>query len=85
MRKRYQVAIVGAGPSTIFAALTLSNDGLENMAIFERGKDIHERKRGRGMELPCGWEIGVYTLLEIPTELGVRQSKTLCDISNHNP
>jgi thioredoxin reductase len=34
MRKRYQVAIVGAGPSAIFAALTLSNDGLENMAIF---------------------------------------------------
>jgi uncharacterized FAD-dependent dehydrogenase len=55
MRKRYQVAIVGAGPSAIFAALTLSNFGLEDMAIFERGKDIHKRKRGRGMELLCGW------------------------------
>ena len=55
MRKRYQVAIVGAGPSTIFAALTLSNFGLEDMGIFERGKDIYERKRGRGMELLCGW------------------------------
>jgi uncharacterized FAD-dependent dehydrogenase len=54
MKKRYQVAIIGAGPSAIFAALTLSNGGLE-MAIFERGKDIHERKRGRGMELLCGW------------------------------
>ena len=55
MRKRYQVAIVGAGPSAIFAALTLSKVGMEDIAIFERGKDIHERKRGRGMELLCGW------------------------------
>jgi uncharacterized FAD-dependent dehydrogenase len=55
MRKRYQVAIVGAGPSAIFAALTLSKAGAEDLAIFERGKDIHERKRGRGMELLCGW------------------------------
>lgn len=55
MRKRYQVAIVGAGPSAIFAALTLSKVGMEDMAIFERGKDIHERKRGRGMELLRGW------------------------------
>ena len=55
MGKRYQVAIVGAGPSAIFAALTLSKVGIEDMAIFERGKDIHERKRGRGMELLCGW------------------------------
>ena len=54
MKKRYQVAIIGAGPSAIFAALTLSNGG-SDMAIFERGKDIHERKRGRGMELLCGW------------------------------
>ena len=55
MRKRYQVAIVGAGPSAIFAALTLSRVGIGDVAIFERGKDIHERKRGRGMELLCGW------------------------------
>jgi uncharacterized FAD-dependent dehydrogenase len=55
MKKRYQVAIVGAGPSAIFAALTLSRGGMKDMVIFERGKDIHERKRGRGMELLCGW------------------------------
>ncbi len=55
MRKRYHVAIVGAGPSAIFAALTLSKVGVEDMAIFERGKDIHERKRGQGMDLLCGW------------------------------
>jgi uncharacterized protein len=55
MKKQYQVAIVGAGPSSIFAALTLSKGGMKDVAIFERGKDIHERKRGRGMELLCGW------------------------------
>jgi len=55
MIKRYQVVIVGAGPSAIFAALTLSKVGIGDVAIFERGKDIHERKRERGMELLCGW------------------------------
>jgi uncharacterized protein len=55
MKKRYQIIIVGAGPSAIFAALILSKHGVVDVAIFERGKDIHERKRGRGMELLCGW------------------------------
>ncbi|NWF94036.1 MAG: FAD-dependent oxidoreductase [Syntrophaceae bacterium] len=55
MTNRYQVVIVGAGPSAIFAALTLMKGNVESVAIFERGKDIHERKRGRGMELLCGW------------------------------
>ncbi len=55
MRDRYQVAIIGAGPSGIFSALTLSMAGVENIAIFERGKDIAARKRERGMELLCGW------------------------------
>ncbi len=55
MKKQYQVAIVGAGPSAIFAALTLSKGSVKNLVIFEKGKDIHERKRGRGMELLCGW------------------------------
>jgi uncharacterized protein len=55
MKKQYQVAIVGAGPSAIFAALTLSKGSMKNLVIFEKGKDIHERKRGRGMELLCGW------------------------------
>ena len=55
MKRRYQVAIIGAGPSAIFAALALTRNGVRDIAIFERGKDIHERKRGRGMELLCGW------------------------------
>jgi len=55
MQKGYQVAIVGSGPSAIFAGLTLTKAGVRGIAIFEKGKDIHERKRGRGMELLCGW------------------------------
>src|SRR4030042_564391 len=55
MQKEYQVVMVGSGPSAIFAALTLSGAGVREIAIFEKGKDIDERKRGRGMELLCGW------------------------------
>ena len=55
MKRRYRVIIVGSGPSGIFAALTLSRAGVKDIAIIERGKDIQERKRGRGMELLCGW------------------------------
>ena len=55
MKKRYRVIVVGSGPSGIFAALTLSRAGVKDIAIIERGKDIQERKRGRGMELLCGW------------------------------
>jgi len=40
MKKQYQVAIVGAGPSAIFAALTLSKSGMKDIVIFEKGKDI---------------------------------------------
>jgi uncharacterized FAD-dependent dehydrogenase len=55
MQKEYQVVIVGSGPSAIFAALTLTINDVKDIAIFEKGKDIHERKRERGMELLCGW------------------------------
>ncbi len=55
MKKRYRVIIVGSGPSGIFAAITLSRAGVKDIAIIERGKDIQDRKRGRGMELLCGW------------------------------
>lgn len=55
MKKRYRVIIVGSGPSGIFAALRLSRVGVKDIAIIERGKDIQQRKRERGMELLCGW------------------------------
>jgi uncharacterized FAD-dependent dehydrogenase len=46
--------IVGSGPSAIFAELPLTINAEKDIAIFEKGKDIHERKRERGMELLCG-------------------------------
>jgi uncharacterized FAD-dependent dehydrogenase len=39
-----EVAVVGAGPAGLFAALQLIELGFKPV-IFERGKDIHERKR----------------------------------------
>ncbi len=53
MKREYQVVVIGAGPSAIFSALTLSEAGIKDIAMFEKGKDIDERKRGRGMELLC--------------------------------
>lgn len=42
--KNKKVIIVGFGPAGIFAALTLLQNGIEPI-IFERGKNVHERKR----------------------------------------
>ncbi len=55
MKKKYDVILIGAGPSTIFATLILVEAGIEKIAIFEKGKDIHERKRGIPKDLLCGW------------------------------
>lgn len=55
MKKKYDVILIGAGPSTIFAALNLVEAGLQEIALFEKGKDIQERKRGIAKDLLCGW------------------------------
>lgn len=55
MRNKYKIIIVGAGPSSIFSALILSRAGINNIAIFEKGKDIEYRKRQEAMDLLCGW------------------------------
>ena len=38
------VTIIGAGPAGLFAALTLLEYGVKPI-VYERGKDIHERKK----------------------------------------
>lgn len=38
------VTIIGAGPAGLFAALTLLEHGVKPI-VYERGKDIHERKK----------------------------------------
>ncbi|MGQ9637817.1 MAG: NAD(P)/FAD-dependent oxidoreductase [Thermodesulfobacteriota bacterium] len=55
MKKKYKIIIIGTGPSAIFSALTLIEAGLGEIALFEKGKDIHERKREKGTDLLCGW------------------------------
>lgn len=55
MKKKYKIIIIGTGPSAIFSALTLIEAGLGEIALFEKGKDIHERKREKGRDLLCGW------------------------------
>jgi flavin-dependent dehydrogenase len=44
----YQVIIVGAGPSGIFAALTLADLGIEPVLLLEQGKDLSQRERLNG-------------------------------------
>ncbi|MBF0495094.1 MAG: FAD-dependent oxidoreductase [Deltaproteobacteria bacterium] len=51
----YQVIIIGAGPAGIFAALTLIEAGVTDVAIFDQGKDITERERHVGRDLLMGW------------------------------
>lgn len=54
MKPKYRVVIVGSGHSAIFWACTLVENENEDITILERGKDIHEHRRGRAMELLCG-------------------------------
>jgi uncharacterized FAD-dependent dehydrogenase len=51
----YQVIIVGAGPSGIFAALTLADLGIEPVLLLEQGKDLSQRERLNGEDMLCGW------------------------------
>ncbi len=51
--KKYDVAIVGAGPAGIFAALELSKSEGLRVAIFEKGPDIDERIKKKS--ILCGW------------------------------
>jgi uncharacterized protein len=64
MPQRPEIAIIGAGPAGIFAALALS-EAAANVRIFEKGSDIDARiahSQGRGRRnsndrqwLLCGW------------------------------
>lgn len=55
MSRRYEIITIGAGPSAIFACLTLLKAGVREIAIFEKGKDINKRNREQADDLLCGW------------------------------
>ncbi|MEM2934899.1 MAG: NAD(P)/FAD-dependent oxidoreductase [Candidatus Thermoplasmatota archaeon] len=40
----YKVVIIGAGPAGLFAASELAKNGIDDVLIIERGKDVSERK-----------------------------------------
>jgi uncharacterized FAD-dependent dehydrogenase len=63
MARKKQVAVIGAGPAGIFAALALSEARDVTVRVFEKGPDIEQRQanaHGRGEKgdpkwLLCGW------------------------------
>jgi uncharacterized FAD-dependent dehydrogenase len=74
MVEQYQVAIVGAGPAGIFAALELQRSGVSGVIVVEKGPDLPERRQmGRGHSMLSGWGgAGAYSdgKLALSTEIG---------------
>jgi uncharacterized FAD-dependent dehydrogenase len=69
----YEVVIVGAGPAGIFAALTLSDLGIEPVLVLEQGKDLNERRPQNAEDRLCGWGgAGAYSdgKLTLSSEIG---------------
>jgi uncharacterized FAD-dependent dehydrogenase len=68
----YDVIIVGAGPSGIFSAMALAEEGVGDVLILEQGKDLEERDRD-GDSLLHGWGgAGAFSdgKLTLSTEVG---------------
>jgi uncharacterized FAD-dependent dehydrogenase len=74
MAEQYRVAIVGAGPAGIFAALEFKRAGVSDIIIVEKGPDLPDRQRlGRGQSMLSGWGgAGAYSdgKLALSTEIG---------------
>jgi hypothetical protein len=69
----YEVIIVGGGPAGIFAALTLSELGIDRIILLEEGKDIKTRQRGNSKDILHGWGgAGAFSdgKLTLSTEVG---------------
>jgi uncharacterized FAD-dependent dehydrogenase len=68
----YDVIIVGGGPSGIFSAIALVEQGVKNVLILEQGKDLDERQRD-GNSILHGWGgAGAFSdgKLTLSTEVG---------------
>ncbi|MCX7816932.1 MAG: FAD-dependent oxidoreductase [Syntrophales bacterium] len=69
----YNVIIVGCGPAGIFSALTLVEEGIENIILFDQGKDLEKRARTDPKDVLCGWGgAGAFSdgKLNISTQVG---------------
>lgn len=51
----FQVVIIGAGPAGIFAALTLTQAGVDRILMVEQGRSINHRCNSRKPDILTGW------------------------------
>jgi len=69
----YRVIIVGCGPAGIFTALTLAENGVDRVILFDQGNELEKRSRADGRDVLCGWGgAGAFSdgKLNISTEVG---------------
>jgi len=69
----YRVIIVGCGPAGIFTALTLAENGIEGVILFDKGNELEKRERHSAKNVLCGWGgAGAFSdgKLNISTEVG---------------
>jgi uncharacterized FAD-dependent dehydrogenase len=51
----YEVVIIGSGPAGIFAALTLTESGVGDILLLDKGKDLGQRREEDPEDRLCGW------------------------------
>ena len=69
----YHVIIVGCGPAGIFTALTLAENGIGGVILFDKGNELDKRERRSARDVLCGWGgAGAFSdgKLNISTEVG---------------
>ena len=69
----YRIIIVGCGPAGIFTALTLAENGIGGVILFDKGNELEKRERHNARDVLCGWGgAGAFSdgKLNISTEVG---------------
>lgn len=69
----YRVIIIGCGPAGIFTALTLAENSIGGVILFDKGNELEKRERHSARDVLCGWGgAGAFSdgKLNISTEVG---------------
>jgi len=69
----YRVIVVGCGPAGIFTALTLAENDIDGVILFDQGCELEDRERRGARDVLCGWGgAGAYSdgKLNISAEVG---------------